>query len=84
MTITLRLPSEIEDELRQVAELEHRSVNQTVLVAIAEYLSRRETGEMLADSAALRGLAEARESEQAGDVAYGAEAARALLAERHR
>ena len=37
-----------------------------------------------ADPAALRGLAEARESEQAGDVVYGAEAARALLAERKR
>ena len=32
----------------------------------------------------LRGLAEARESEQSGDVVYGAEAARALLAERKR
>ncbi len=44
----------------------------------------RETAEILADPSALRGLAEARESEQAGDVAYGAEAARALLAERQR
>ena len=43
-----------------------------------------ETAEILADPAALRGLAEARESEQAGDVVYGAEAARALLAERRR
>jgi PHD/YefM family antitoxin component YafN of YafNO toxin-antitoxin module len=55
-----------------------------VLVAIEEYLSMRETAEILADPAALRGLAEARESEQAGDVVYGAEAARALLAERRR
>jgi predicted transcriptional regulator len=84
MAITLRLPSAIEAELRQVAEFEHRSVQQTVLVAIVEHLSRRETGEILADSAALRGLAEARESEHAGDVVYGAEAARALLAERKR
>jgi hypothetical protein len=33
---------------------------------------------------ALRGLAEARESEQAGDVVYGADAVRALLAKRKR
>jgi predicted transcriptional regulator len=84
MAMTLRLPPEIEDQLKQVAEIEHRSVQQTVLVAIEEYLSLRETGEILADPSALRGLAEARESEQAGDVAFGVEAARALLAERKR
>jgi predicted transcriptional regulator len=84
MAMTLRLPPEVEDQLKQVAETEHRSVQQTVLVAIEEYLSMRETVEILADPAALRGLAEARESEQAGDVVYGAEAARALLAERKR
>ena len=44
----------------------------------------RETAEILTDPAALRGLAEARESEQAGDVVFGTEAARALLAERKR
>ena len=74
----------MEDQLKQVAEIEHRSVQQTVLVAIEEYLSMREAAEILADPAALRGLAEARESEQAGNVVYGAEAARALLAERKR
>jgi predicted transcriptional regulator len=84
MAMTLRLPAEIEDQLRQVAEFEHRSMQQTVLVAIEEYLSLRETMEILADPAALRGLAEARESEQTGDVVYGVEAARALLAERKR
>lgn len=84
MAMTLRLPAEIEDQLKQVAEIEHRSVQQTVLVAIEEYLSLRETAEILADPAALRGLAEARESEQAGDVVYGAEAAHALLVERKR
>src|ERR1700759_5465511 len=81
MAMTLRLPPEVEDQLKQVAEIEHRSVQQTVLVAIEEYLSLRETAEILADPAALRGLAEARESELAGDVVYGVEAARALLAE---
>jgi len=84
MAMTLRLPAEIEDQLKRVAEIEHRSVQQTVLVAIEEYLSMRETAEILADPAALRGLAEARESEQAGDVVYGAGAARELLAERKR
>ena len=84
MAMTLRLPPEIEDQLKQVAEIEHRSVQQTVLVAIEEYLSMRETSEILADPAALRGLADARESELAGDVIYGTEAARALLAERKR
>ena len=84
MAMTLRLPAEIEDQLKQVAESEHRSVQQTVLVAIEEYLSLRETAEILADPAALRGLAEARESEQAGDIVYGTEAARALLTDRKR
>ena len=82
MAMTLRLPPEVEAQLKQVADNEHRSVQQTVLVAIEEYLSARETAEILADPAALRGLAEARESEQAGDVTYGVEAVRALLADR--
>jgi predicted transcriptional regulator len=82
MAMTLRLPAEVEEQLKQVAEIEHRSLQQTVLVAIEEYLSMRETAEILADPAALRGLAEAREAEQVGDVVYGTEAARALLAER--
>ena len=84
MAMTLRLPPEVEAQLKQLAENEHRSVQQTVLVAIEEYLSVAETAEILADPAALRGLAEARESEQAGDITYGADAARALLAERKR
>jgi hypothetical protein len=41
-----------------------------------------EIAEILADPAALRGLAEAREAEQAGDIVYGTEATRTLLAER--
>jgi hypothetical protein len=44
----------------------------------------RETAEILADPAALFGLAEARESEQSGDVVFGVEAACALLTERKR
>src|SRR2546421_298795 len=77
MAMTLRLPPELEAQLKQLADAEHRSVQQTVLVAIEEYLAVRETAEILADPAALRGLAEARDSEQAGDVSYGVEAARA-------
>jgi predicted transcriptional regulator len=84
MAMTLRLPAEIEDQLKQAAESEHRSVQQTVLLAIEEYLSARETEEILADPAGLRSLAEAMESERAGDVVYGVEAARALLSERKR
>ena len=45
MAMTPRLPPEIEDQLKQVAEVEHRSVQQTVLVAIEEYLSMRETAD---------------------------------------
>ncbi len=82
--MSFRPAAEVEAQLKQVAEIERRSVQQTVLIAIEEYLSMRETAEILADPEALRGLAEARESEQAGDVVYGAEAARALLAERKR
>jgi predicted transcriptional regulator len=82
--MTLRLPPEVEEQLKQVAESEHRSVQQTVLVAVEEYLSARETAEIMADPAALRSLAAAREAEMSGDVVYGAEAARALLAERNR
>jgi PHD/YefM family antitoxin component YafN of YafNO toxin-antitoxin module len=80
--MTLHLPPVVEAQLREVAEVEHRSVRQTVLVAVEQYLSTRETAEILADPAALRSLAEARESEERGDVLRGADAARALLAER--
>jgi hypothetical protein len=51
---------------------------------VEEYFSARETAEILADPAAVQALAEARESEQFGDVTYGAEVIRALLAERKR
>jgi hypothetical protein len=51
---------------------------------IEDYRAMQETAEILADPAALKGLADAHESEQAGDVDYGTEAARALLAERKR
>ena len=84
MAMTLRLSAEIEDQLRQVAETEHRSVQQTVLVAIEEYLHCARPRKSWLTRQRFAGLAEARESEQAGDVVYGTEAARALLAERKR
>lgn len=79
MAMTLRLPPELEAELRLAAEEDHRSANQTVLLAIEMYLSRRETAEVKADPEALRALAEAREAVSAGDVVYGVDAARSLL-----
>jgi predicted transcriptional regulator len=84
MAMTLRLPPEIEDQLKAVAASEHRSIHQTVLVAVEQYLSVHETAEVRADPDTLRALAEARESVQAGDVVYGTDAARALLDERNR
>ncbi|BCJ36728.1 hypothetical protein Athai_42310 [Actinocatenispora thailandica] len=84
MAMTLRLPPDIEDQLKRLAKHDHRSVQQQVVVAIEEYLSARETNEVLADPATLRDLADARESEQAGDILYGTDAVRALIAERTR
>ncbi len=78
MAMTLRLPPELDAQLRAVAEDEHRSLHQTVVQAVEIYLSLRETAEVKADPDALRALAEAREAVAAGDVVYGAEAARAL------
>jgi hypothetical protein len=49
---------------------------------VEESPSASETAEILADPAALWALAEARESEQFGDVIWGVEATRAFLAER--
>jgi hypothetical protein len=47
--MTLRLPPELEAELRVVAEEDHRNVHQTVLHAIETYLALRETAEIKAD-----------------------------------
>jgi hypothetical protein len=63
---------------------EHSRAQPTVLIAIEQYLSARETAEILADPDALRGLDEGRKSELTGDITYGVDAARALLAERRR
>lgn len=82
MAMTLRLTPELDAELRAVAEEDHRSVHQTVVHAIEIYLALRETAEIKADPATLRALAEARDKVCEGDVVYGTEAVRALLAGR--
>jgi predicted transcriptional regulator len=83
MAMTLRLPPELEDELRSAAEEERRSVQQTVILAVETYLALRETAEVRADPGALRALAEAREAVRDGDVVYGVEAVRDLLRHPH-
>jgi PHD/YefM family antitoxin component YafN of YafNO toxin-antitoxin module len=79
MAMTLRLPAEVEAELRAAAAEDHRSLHQTILLAVEAYLSLRETAEIKADPDALRALAEAREAVRDGDVVYGSDAVRALL-----
>ena len=79
MAMTLRLPPDLDAELRAAAEEDHRSVQQTVLLAIETYLALRETAEIKADPDTLRALAEARDAVRAGDVVYGTEAVRTLL-----
>lgn len=79
MAMTLRLPPELEAELRAAAEEDRRSAHQTVLYAIEQFLARRETSEVKADPDALRALAEAREAVRTGDVVHGVDAARALV-----
>lgn len=77
--MTLRLPPDLEAELRLAAEEDHRSLHQAVVHAVETYLSVRETAEIKADPDALRSLAEAREAARKGDVVSGTEALRALL-----
>ena len=79
MAMTLRLPADLDAELRAAAEEDHRSVHQSVVHAIETYLALRETAEIKADPDTLRALAEAREAVRAGDVVYGTEAVRALV-----
>jgi predicted transcriptional regulator len=81
MAMTLRLPPELEAELRTAAEEDRRSVQQTVLLAIETFLARRETAEVKADAETLRALADAREQVAAGEV-YSTEDVVAALNER--
>jgi hypothetical protein len=77
--MTLRLPAQLEAELRAAAEEDRRSVQQTILRAIELFLALRETAEIKADPETLRALAEARESVREGDLVIGTEAVRALV-----
>jgi predicted transcriptional regulator len=79
MPMTLRLPPELDEELRRAAEEDRRSVHQTIVLAIETFLQLRETAEVKADPDALRALAEAREAVQQGDILHGTEALRQLL-----
>jgi len=79
MAMTLRLPADLDAELRAAAEEDHRSVQQAVVHAIETYLALRETVQIKSDPDTLRALAEAREAVRAGDVVYGTEAVRALV-----
>jgi len=81
MAMTLRLPPELDAELRAAAEEDRRSVQQTVLLAIETYLARRETAEIKADAETLRALAAAREEVGRGEV-YSTEDVLAVLNER--
>ena len=83
MAMTLRLPPDLEDDVRAVAEEDRRSVHQTVVHAVEMYLTQRETEEVRSDPDTLRALAEAQEGLRRGDVVYGTDAVHALVAERH-
>lgn len=63
VAFTLSIPEPLLADLRASAEAEHRSMQQTVIIAIRDYLAARETDEILADPEALRDLAAAREEE---------------------
>lgn len=79
MAMTLRLPADLDAELRAAAEEDHRSVQQAVVHAVETYLIQRETAEIKSDPDTLRGIAEAREAVRGGDIVYGTEAVRALV-----
>ena len=79
MAMTLRLPPELDAELRTVAAEDHHSLHQTVVHALETYLGLPETAEVKADPEALRSLAEAREAVRAGDIVHGTEPVRQML-----
>ena len=81
--MTLRLPPELDAELRVSAQENHRSLHQEVVHAVEAYLSTQETAEIKSDPETLRALAEARDSVGRGDVVRGTDAVRALVAHRH-
>jgi predicted transcriptional regulator len=77
--MTLRLPPDLDAELRIAAEEDHRNVHQTIVLALELFLAARETAEVRSDPETLRALAEAREAVRDGDIVYGEEAVRALV-----
>jgi predicted transcriptional regulator len=79
MAMTIRLDPQLDAELRQAAEEDHRSLHQTIVLAIETYLALRETAEVKADPETLRALAEARQAVQEGNIVYGTDAVRDLL-----
>ena len=79
MAMTIRLDPQLDAELRQAAEEDHRSLHQTIVLAIEAYLALRETAEIKADPETLRALAEARQAVQEGNIVYGTDAVRDLL-----
>ncbi len=83
VAMTVRLPPNLEAELRKAAEEDRRSMAQQVVVAIEDHLAARETAEVKADPETLRAIAEARDAVRAGDVVYGTEAVEALVDVHH-
>lgn len=83
MAMTLRLSEDLAAELREAAEQDHRSVNQSVVLAVEAWLAARETADIRSDPDTLRALAEAREEVAREEVSTTADV-RAALAERQR
>ncbi len=81
--MTLRLSESLAAELREAAEEDHRSVHQTVILAVETWLAARETAEIKSDPEALRALAAAREEVFRGEVSTTADVL-TTLAERQR
>lgn len=82
MAMTLRLPADLDADLRLAATEDHRSVHQEIVHAVETFLALRETAEVMSEPETLRALAEARESVRAGDVVYGSEAVLDLVKHR--
>ncbi len=80
--MTLRLPEHLAAELREVAKEDHRSVHQTVVLAVEAWLAARETAEIKSDPDTLRALATAREEVARGEVSTTADVLAVLAARR--
>jgi len=83
MNMTLRLAEDLATELREAADEDHRSLQQTVVMAIETWLAARETADIKSDPDTLRALAAAREEVDRGEVSATAEIL-AALTERQR